>query len=62
MDLGSRIVELERHFNNQRGYDRAADTLPYDIPGLEAGLDRYYDLRDWNRDGTVPDEAIAAYT
>jgi aldehyde:ferredoxin oxidoreductase len=62
MDLGSRIVELERHFNNQRGYDRTADTLPYDIPGLEAGIDRYYDLRDWNRDGTVPDEAIAAYT
>jgi len=62
MDLGSRIVELERHFNNQRGYDRAADTLPYDIPGLEAGLDRYYDLRGWNRDGTVPDGAIAAYT
>jgi aldehyde:ferredoxin oxidoreductase len=62
MDLGGRIVELERHFNNQRGYDRAADTLPYDIPGIEDGLDRYYDLRGWNQDGTVPEDNVATYT
>ncbi|MDG5775296.1 aldehyde ferredoxin oxidoreductase C-terminal domain-containing protein [Haloarculaceae archaeon H-GB1-1] len=62
MDLGSRIVELERHFNNQRGFDRDADMVPYEIEGIEAGLDRYYELRGWNQDGTVPEENVAAYT
>jgi len=60
MDVGSRIVELERHFNNQRGRDRADDeSLPYDLEGLAAELSNYYELRGWNDDGTVPDEKIA---
>jgi len=57
--VGSRVVELERHFNNQRGFDRADDTLPYDLPDFEAALDEYYAQRGWNADGTIPDEAVA---
>ena len=58
--VGARVVELERHFNNQRGFDREDDTLPYVdwIAGFEEGLDAYYDARGWNQDGTVPDERI----
>jgi aldehyde:ferredoxin oxidoreductase len=56
--VGSRVVELERHFNNQRGFDRADDTLPYDLPDFEAALDDYYAQRDWNADGTVPDDHV----
>ncbi len=58
-DVGSRIVELERHFNNQRGFDRGDDdALPYELDGLETALDEYYEIRGWNDDGTVPDEQI----
>ena len=62
LDVGGRIVELERAFNNARGFDRADDTLPYDIDGFDAALSRYYELRGWNDDGTVPgyDEGAAA--
>ncbi|WP_254547174.1 aldehyde ferredoxin oxidoreductase family protein [Halomarina pelagica] len=56
--LGARIVDLERHFNNRRGFDRADDALPYDLPGFEAALDAYYKARGWNADGTVPSERI----
>jgi aldehyde:ferredoxin oxidoreductase len=56
--VGSQVVELERHFNNQRGFDRADDRLPYDLPGFDAALDEYYAQRDWNDDGTVPDAAV----
>ena len=58
MSVGARIVELERHFNNQRGRDRADDELPYDIPGIQGAIDEYYDRRGWNPDGTVPEEHI----
>ncbi|MYL67296.1 aldehyde ferredoxin oxidoreductase family protein [Halorubrum distributum] len=55
--LGARIVELERAFNNARGFDRSDDTLPYAdaIEGFDAALSEYYALRGWNDDGTVPD-------
>lgn len=56
--VGARTVDLERHFNNRRGFDRADDTLPYDIEGLDAALDEYYALREWNDDGTVPADRI----
>ncbi|MDZ7702247.1 MAG: aldehyde ferredoxin oxidoreductase C-terminal domain-containing protein [Halobacteriales archaeon] len=59
LDLGARIVTLERHFNNQRGFDRADDVLPYELPGFEAALEQYYEARGWNADGTVPDDAVA---
>jgi aldehyde:ferredoxin oxidoreductase len=59
-DLGARVVELERHFNNQRGFDRDDDALPYDIEGFDDALTEYYELRGWNDDGTVPDGAADA--
>lgn len=54
--IGGRVVEHERHFNNQRGFDRLDDTLPYAelIDGFEDALTEYYDARGWDRDGTVP--------
>ncbi|MFB6121905.1 MAG: aldehyde ferredoxin oxidoreductase family protein [Haloferacaceae archaeon] len=54
LEVGARTVEYERRFNNHRGFDRDDDQLPYDLPGFEAALDEYYDLRGWNRDGTAP--------
>jgi len=38
--------------------DRADDRLPYDIPGFESALERYYANRRWNDDGTVPDAVV----
>jgi aldehyde:ferredoxin oxidoreductase len=54
-EIGARIVDLERAFNNRRGFDRADDTLPYDLPEFESALDEYYDERGWTEDGRVPD-------
>ncbi len=57
--VGGRVVDLERHFNNRRGFDRADDdALPYDLPGFDEALSEYYRLRDWNPDGTVPENAL----
>jgi aldehyde:ferredoxin oxidoreductase len=56
--IGSRVVDLERHFNNRRGMDREADRLPYDLPGFEAALDDYYETRGWTEGGTVPDARV----
>jgi len=55
--VGARTVTLERHFNNRRGFDRADDTLPYEIPDFERGLQAYYDARGW-ADGVVPEDAV----
>ena len=54
LEVGARIVTLERHFNNQRGFDRADDTLPYEIDGFDEALSEYYQLRGWTDDGVVP--------
>ncbi|WP_135822179.1 aldehyde ferredoxin oxidoreductase family protein [Halostella litorea] len=54
--VGGRIVDLERAFNNERGYDRGEDALPYEIEGLEAALDEYYEHRGWTDDGVVPED------
>jgi aldehyde:ferredoxin oxidoreductase len=60
LDVGGRVIEAERRFNNERGFDRAADTdMPYELPGFEEGLDRYYELRGWTEDGLVPDATSA---
>ncbi|WP_137284308.1 aldehyde ferredoxin oxidoreductase family protein [Halorussus salinisoli] len=59
LEVGDRVVELERHFNNQRSIARDADRLPYDLPGFEEALDEYYEVRGWNEDGTVPDANIS---
>ena len=57
LEVGARTVTLERHFNNQRGFDDSDDTLPYEIPELDRGIEEYYELRGWN-DGVVPDESL----
>ena len=57
--VGARVVELERHFNNRRGFDRSDDDLPYELPSFESALDDYYDARGWNDDGTVPESRIS---
>ncbi len=56
--VGGRVVELERHFNNQRGFDDGDDTLPYELDGFESARQEYYDARGWNNDGTVPAGAV----
>jgi aldehyde:ferredoxin oxidoreductase len=53
LDVGERVVTLERHFNNQRGFDREDDDLPYELPGFEDALDEYYAAHGWQNDGTV---------
>ncbi|MFW5903253.1 MAG: aldehyde ferredoxin oxidoreductase family protein [Halolamina sp.] len=58
LDVGERVVTLERHFNNERGFDRGDDRLPYDLPDFEAALDEYYAERGWNDDGTVPADRV----
>ena len=58
LDVGGRVVELERAFNNRRGFDAADDDLPYreSIEGdLDAAIAEYYEVRDWTDDGVVPD-------
>jgi len=59
--VGGRIVEMERHFANKRGYGRDRDVLPYDLPDLDASISEYYELRGWNDDGTVPSDAVSGY-
>ena len=60
--IGAKTVELERHFNNQRGMNRGDDEdMPYELPDFESALDEYYELRGWNDDGTVPDGDVAEY-
>jgi aldehyde:ferredoxin oxidoreductase len=54
LEVGSKVVNLERHFNNRRGVARADDTLPYSLPDFEAALDEYYERRGWTADGVVP--------
>ncbi|MFC6991530.1 aldehyde ferredoxin oxidoreductase family protein [Haladaptatus sp. GCM10025707] len=59
--VGGRIVALERHFNNKRGFGRADDTLPYDLDGFDDALTEYYELRGWADDGTVTDDSVAEF-
>ncbi|MCL7417006.1 MAG: aldehyde ferredoxin oxidoreductase [Halalkalicoccus sp.] len=55
LDVGARVVEMEREFNNHRGFDRSDDTLPYadQLEGFDDALSEYYEIRGWNDDGTV---------
>ncbi|WP_306055265.1 aldehyde ferredoxin oxidoreductase family protein [Natronococcus wangiae] len=55
LEIGGRVVALERHFNNRRGFDRSDDALPYELPDFESALEEYYAERGWNDDGTVPE-------
>ncbi len=58
LDVGERVVTLERHYNNQRGFDRDDDDLPYELPGFEDALDEYYAAHGWQDDGTVPAQSV----
>lgn len=58
LDVGERVVTLERHFNNQRGFDRSDDDLPYELPEFEQALDEYYEAHGWENDGTVPEGGV----
>ncbi|WP_435098181.1 aldehyde ferredoxin oxidoreductase family protein [Halorubrum sp. N11] len=60
LNVGSKVVDLERHFNNRRGVDREDDTLPYSLPDFEAALDEYYERRGWTNEGTVPSGHVDA--
>jgi len=53
--FGSEIVDMERMFNNKRGFDSLDDILPerVNIPGLETELQKYYRLRGWSAKGRV---------
>ena len=57
--IGAAVVDLERHFNNRRGFDREDDAdLPYEIDGIEDALTEYYERRGWRTDGTVPEARL----
>lgn len=58
LEAGSRIINLERHFNNMRGFDRSDDDLPYSVDGFEKALGEYYAVRGWGADGTVPESQL----
>ncbi|WP_440764885.1 aldehyde ferredoxin oxidoreductase C-terminal domain-containing protein [Natronorubrum sp. DTA7] len=62
MLVGARTVELERHFNNQRGFDRDDDGVPYDLPDIEDAIAEYYDARGWSEDGVVTDARLESVT
>ncbi len=58
LDVGGRVVELERAFNNRRGFTAADDDLPYreSIDGdLDEAIAEYYEVRSWTENGVVPD-------
>jgi aldehyde:ferredoxin oxidoreductase len=58
LEVGARVIELERAFNNRRGFDVEDDDLPYReyIEGdLDAAIQAYYQVRGWTDDGVVPD-------
>lgn len=53
--IGSEIVDMERGFNNKRGFDSSHDILPkrLKVPGIEIELKEYYRSRGWSADGRV---------
>jgi aldehyde:ferredoxin oxidoreductase len=53
--IGAEIVDMERRFNNKRGFDSKNDVLPkrLNIPNLKKELAEYYRLRGWSKEGKV---------
>lgn len=74
-EVGARVWQLERDFNNRAGLTGADDTLPKRLlkdvanvgpaKGMVAGLDKmlpkYYELRGWTADGQLTDETRSRY-
>ncbi|MCU4752904.1 aldehyde ferredoxin oxidoreductase [Halobacteria archaeon AArc-curdl1] len=58
LEVGSKTVTRERHFNNQRGFDVNDDGTPYELPDLEAAIQEYYAARGWSENGVVPDGSL----
>ncbi|HHI82165.1 MAG TPA: aldehyde ferredoxin oxidoreductase, partial [Rhizobiales bacterium] len=72
MELGERVWNLERKFNNAAGFSAADDKLPERLlkdaaktgpaKGLVSGLDKmlpeYYELRGWTPDGVPTNETL----
>ncbi|WP_025769563.1 aldehyde ferredoxin oxidoreductase family protein [Thioalkalivibrio sp. HK1] len=72
LEVGERIWNLERRFNNQAGFTSADDTLPPrffkekantgpaegKISGLAEMLPEYYDLRGWTPEGVPSNETL----
>ena len=70
MEVGERIVNLERYFNNAAEITSADDTLPKRlskdaanigpakgrVSDLSKMLPEYYELRGWTPDGQLTDE------
>jgi aldehyde:ferredoxin oxidoreductase len=71
LEIGERVYNLERHYNNLAGFGPGSDTLPdrftrepSTMPGsmghvceLDLMLEEYYEARGWE-DGVVPDEKL----
>lgn len=57
--IGAKIVNLERFFNNKRGFDSKDDVLPkrVSVPNLENELKEYYNLRNWSEEGVAKDNS-----
>jgi aldehyde:ferredoxin oxidoreductase len=53
--MGAHIVNMERGFNNMRGFDSTDDVLPkrVNVPHFKKELQEYYRLRGWSSDGIV---------
>ncbi len=72
LEVGERIWNLERQFNNQAGFTAKDDTLPKRllkdaaktgpaeglVNGLEKMLPEYYELRGWTQDGVPTNETL----
>jgi aldehyde:ferredoxin oxidoreductase len=72
-DIGERIWNMERDFNNKAGFTAADDTLPPRllnepaktgpakglVSKLPEMLPKYYEVRGWNVDGTLKPETRA---
>ncbi len=56
--IGSEIVNMERRFNNKRGFDSKNDILPerLSVPYLKKELVEYYKLRGWTKKGIVDEK------
>ena len=73
LEVGERIWNLERQFNNKAGFTAKDDTLPKRLlkdaaktgpaEGLVNGLDKmlpeYYELRGWTSDGVPTNETLS---
>ena len=74
-EVGRRVLNIGRAFNQREGFNRAHDTVPKRVvseaikSGPAAGqvippeafedmLDQYYEVMEWNKDGTMPEELI----